>query len=157
MNTTAQNSVNTTISHYSYAQTHPPFCDRSSLLSPQNPMHTHHTIHGESNHHIPYTYQPTNLPHMHSGTDTHTMHNTHPVLDSPSPTPPHPDSQFSDVRRNSSNFHLLNVGAVNIKGIQFTPLFARIVDTLDVFCISGHWLHSYGLFALIKVHPEFHV
>jgi len=26
-----------------------------------------------------------------------------------------------------------------------------------VFSVSEHWLHSYDLFALSNVHPEFHV
>ena len=30
------------------------------------------------------------------------------------------------------------------------------MDTLDICCISEHWLHSYDLYLLNDIHPDFH-
>ena len=30
------------------------------------------------------------------------------------------------------------------------------MDTLDICCISEHWLHSYDLYLLNNIHPDFH-
>lgn len=53
---------------------------------------------------------------------------------------------------------ILKIGALNVKGIKFNLSFVHVyhfLNKLDVLCISEHWLHSYDLYILYDVHPNF--
>ena len=51
----------------------------------------------------------------------------------------------------------MHIGAINIKGVEFnTPFLHDLLDSLDICCISEHWLHIFDLGFLDNLHPDFH-
>ena len=47
----------------------------------------------------------------------------------------------------------LRIGAINIKGAVNTPFLHDFLDSLDICCISEHWLDSFDLGFLDNFHP----
>ena len=54
------------------------------------------------------------------------------------------DSSSDSSDSFDSDLRTLRIGAINIKGVKFnTPFLHDFLDTLDICCISEHWLHSF--------------